>query len=165
MSTYWRPPPPPIKKRLIWHMKVGVRMPYKSRSSYAVKVGLWTTFSVKSPFISRDFYVIRPLILWHILGASILLVWGVGVVKIIVAIWYFLMFGDISCGDLISSWRAKRFCVLLRSNKDGDPSFLLSALLQQESWSSPTRVHVTKQVAKSSSRARDWNMLRSVQDL
>ena len=36
-----------------------------------------------NPFISRDFYAIRPLILWHILGAYFLLIWGVGVVKII----------------------------------------------------------------------------------
>ena len=38
----------------------------------------------ESPFIfSRDFYAIRPLNLWHILGAYFLLIWGVGVVEII----------------------------------------------------------------------------------
>ena len=37
----------------------------------------------ESPFISRDFYAIRPLILWHILGSHVLLTWGVGVVKIV----------------------------------------------------------------------------------
>ena len=37
----------------------------------------------ESPFISRDFYAIRPLILWHILGSYFLLIWGVGVVRII----------------------------------------------------------------------------------
>ena len=36
-----------------------------------------------SPFISRDFYAIRPLSLWHILGSYFLLIWGVGVVRII----------------------------------------------------------------------------------
>ena len=37
----------------------------------------------ESPFISRDFYAIRPLILWHILGSYFLLIWAVGVVRII----------------------------------------------------------------------------------
>ena len=32
----------------------------------------------ESPFISRDIYAIRPLILWHILGAYFLQIWGVG---------------------------------------------------------------------------------------
>ena len=36
-----------------------------------------------SPFISRDFYAIRPLILWRILASYFLLIWGVGVVRII----------------------------------------------------------------------------------
>ena len=36
-----------------------------------------------SPLISRDFYAIRPLNLWHILGSYFLLLWGVGVVRII----------------------------------------------------------------------------------
>ena len=36
-----------------------------------------------NPFISRDFYAIRPLILWHILGSYFLLIWGVGVVEIV----------------------------------------------------------------------------------
>ena len=36
----------------------------------------------ESPLFSRNFYVIRPLILWHILGAYFLLIWRVGVVKI-----------------------------------------------------------------------------------
>ena len=40
-----------------------------------------------NPFISRDFYAIRPPILWHILGAYFLLIWGVGVVKIIFNFW------------------------------------------------------------------------------
>ena len=31
----------------------------------------------ESPFISRDFYAIRPLILWHILG-TFFLIWGAG---------------------------------------------------------------------------------------
>ena len=35
----------------------------------------------ESPFISRDFYAIRPLILWHVLGAYFLLIWWVGVSK------------------------------------------------------------------------------------
>ena len=34
-----------------------------------------------NPFISRDFYAIRPLILWHILGSYVLLLWGVGVAE------------------------------------------------------------------------------------
>ena len=37
----------------------------------------------ESPFISRDLYAIRPLVLWHILGTYFLLIWGVGVVRII----------------------------------------------------------------------------------
>ena len=40
-----------------------------------------------SPFISRDFFSIRPLILWHILGPYFLLIWGVGVVRIIFKFW------------------------------------------------------------------------------
>ena len=41
----------------------------------------------ESPFIPRDFYAVRPLILWHILGAFLLLIWGVGVVKIVFREW------------------------------------------------------------------------------
>ena len=37
----------------------------------------------ENPFISRDCYTIRPLILWHILGSYVLLIWGVGVVEIV----------------------------------------------------------------------------------
>ena len=37
----------------------------------------------ESPFISREFYAIRPLILRHILGSYFLLIWAVGVVRII----------------------------------------------------------------------------------
>ena len=37
----------------------------------------------ESPFTSRDFYAIRTLILWRILGAYFLLIWGGGVVKIV----------------------------------------------------------------------------------
>ena len=37
----------------------------------------------KCPFISRDFYAIRPLILRHILGPYFWLIWGVGVVEIV----------------------------------------------------------------------------------
>ena len=37
----------------------------------------------KNPFISRNFYAIRPVILWHILGIYFLLIWGVGVVRIV----------------------------------------------------------------------------------
>ena len=40
----------------------------------------------ESPFLSRDVYAIRPLILWHILGAYFLLIWGVGVVKIVLIV-------------------------------------------------------------------------------
>ena len=43
----------------------------------------------ESPFISRDFYAIRPLILWHILGAFFLRIWGVGVVRIIFNLGHF----------------------------------------------------------------------------
>ena len=32
----------------------------------------------ESPFTSRDSYAMRPLILWHILGAYFLLIWGGG---------------------------------------------------------------------------------------
>ena len=32
---------------------------------------------------SRDFYAIRPLNLWHILGSYFLLIWGVRVVKLV----------------------------------------------------------------------------------
>ena len=57
---------------------------HKSWNLYAIKVGLCTTFSVKkSPFMSRDFYAIRPLILWHILRPYFLLIRGVGVVEIV----------------------------------------------------------------------------------
>ena len=37
----------------------------------------------ESPFISRDLYAIQPLILCHILGAYVLLIWVVGVVEIV----------------------------------------------------------------------------------
>ena len=37
----------------------------------------------ESPFIARDFYAIRPLSLWHILGTYFLLIWGVGAIKIV----------------------------------------------------------------------------------
>ena len=37
----------------------------------------------ESPFISRDYYPLQPLILWHGLGAFFLPMWGVGVVKIV----------------------------------------------------------------------------------
>ena len=39
----------------------------------------------ESPFISRGFYAIRPLILWRILGTYFLLIGGVGVVEIAVS--------------------------------------------------------------------------------
>ena len=37
----------------------------------------------ESLLISGDSYAIRPLVVWHILGAYCLLIWGVGVVKIV----------------------------------------------------------------------------------
>ena len=64
-------PPTPHKKRLIWH---------KSRSSYAIKVGLYTIFSVKVPLFS-GILTTYDSILCHILGAYFLLIWGVGVVE------------------------------------------------------------------------------------
>ena len=75
-SKDWRPPQPPIKT-VRWH-KVGARMPYVYHKSRFVHHVL-----CESPFISRDFYAMRPLILWHISGAYFLLIWGVGVVKIV----------------------------------------------------------------------------------
>ena len=48
-----------------------------------VKVGSCTTFSVESPFISGDFYAIRPLIVWAYVGSIFIANMGGGVVKIV----------------------------------------------------------------------------------
>ena len=50
----------------------GVLLPKKIRGLCAIK-------SVKVHVLcrrTRDFYAIRPLVLWYVLGASVLLVWG-----------------------------------------------------------------------------------------
>ena len=62
-------------------VKAGFRMPRKLESvcRQFKKVGSCIAFSVKSPFISRDFHAIRPLISWHISGAYFLLIGGGGV--------------------------------------------------------------------------------------
>ena len=44
----------------------------------APKSGFEHHVPCESPSISRDFYAIRPLILWHILGAHFLLILGGG---------------------------------------------------------------------------------------
>ena len=72
-STNWRPPPPPIKNSS-YGIKGGGFACHKSRSSYAIKVGSCTTFSVKVRLFQGIFYAIRPLILWHILGSYFLLI-------------------------------------------------------------------------------------------
>ena len=47
---------------------------------YAIKVGSYTIYSVRE---SLYFKGLTTLILWHLLGAYFLLIWGVGVVKIV----------------------------------------------------------------------------------
>ena len=37
----------------------------------------------RNPLILTDFYAMRTLIVWHILGAQFLQIWGVGVVRIV----------------------------------------------------------------------------------
>ena len=57
-------------------LKVKVRMP--SKSEFVCHKNQFVHHIVcESSCNSRDFYAIRPLILWHILGAYVLLVWGV----------------------------------------------------------------------------------------
>ena len=73
----------------------------------------------ESPFISRDFYAIRPLILWHILGSYFLLIWGVGVVRII-----FKLHAS-GCGNLLPKFIIcqSRFqvCISCFIDKGGNP--------------------------------------------
>ena len=44
----------------------------------------------RNPLILTDFYAIQTPIVWHIFGAYFLPIWGVGVVRIIFILWYFL---------------------------------------------------------------------------
>ena len=62
--------------------RVGVRVPQKSEF-VCHKSRFVHHILCESAFISRDLYAIRPLILWHILGAYFLQIWRVGVVKIV----------------------------------------------------------------------------------
>ena len=58
-------------------------MPQKSEEFVCRKSRFVHHILCESPFISRDFYVIRPLTSWHILGSYCLLIWGAGVVEIV----------------------------------------------------------------------------------
>ena len=76
---------PTPNKNGSYGIKVGVCMPEKSEF-VCHKSRFVHHILCESPFISGDFNAIRPLILWHILGAYFLLIWGgAGVVKIVFA--------------------------------------------------------------------------------
>ena len=57
---------------------------HKSLSSYAIRVGSDTIVCVKCPLFRGSFTPYRPLTLGHSLGAYFLLIWGVGVVKVVI---------------------------------------------------------------------------------
>ena len=73
---------PTPNKNASYAIKVEVHMPQKPEF-VCHKSRFVHHILCESPFISRDFYAIRPLILWDILGAYFLLIWGVGLVKIV----------------------------------------------------------------------------------
>ena len=66
----------------LYGVKVGVRMPQNSES-VCHKSRFVHHILCESAFISRDFYAMRPLSLWHILGSYSLLIRGGGVVEIV----------------------------------------------------------------------------------
>ena len=55
----------------------------KGGVSYAIFWGSVCHIFYGHPLISTDFYAIRTPIVWHILGAYFLQIWGMGVVRII----------------------------------------------------------------------------------
>ena len=60
--------------------RVGVRMQLKL-GLYAMKSWFVHHILFESPRMARDFYATRPLVLWHILGTTLLLTWGWGLPK------------------------------------------------------------------------------------
>ena len=55
----------------------------KGGGSYAIFLGSVCHIFCRNPLNLTDFYAIRTSIVWHILGAYFLQIWGVGVVRII----------------------------------------------------------------------------------
>ena len=74
-SRYVEDHPHPQENGYIWHEKSGF-VSLRSAGSHAIKV-------CESPCIfARDIYAIRPLILWHVLGAFFAKIGGGGLSKL-----------------------------------------------------------------------------------